>query len=113
MLRRALPSLFCAFVLVAPAYSQDVFVPRELKAQAVHPVKEHKPEAKPEKPKDLVRRAELVMDADLKPVKDPAPNADAAKPKTAKNEPAAVKSEKEKVMRSAPSFRRRSLGIKG
>ena len=54
MLRRALPSLFCAFALAAPAYSQDVFVPRELKAQAVHPPKEHKPEANSEKPKETV-----------------------------------------------------------
>jgi murein DD-endopeptidase MepM/ murein hydrolase activator NlpD len=64
MLRRALPSLFCAFALAAPAHSQDVFVPRELKAQPVHPLKEQKPEAKSEKPaekpKEIVRRAEPV-----------------------------------------------------
>jgi murein DD-endopeptidase MepM/ murein hydrolase activator NlpD len=69
MLRRALPSLFCAFALIAPAYSQDVFVPRELKAQPVHPQKEHKPEAKAEKPKEVVRRAEPVTDADLTTIK--------------------------------------------
>jgi murein DD-endopeptidase MepM/ murein hydrolase activator NlpD len=66
MLRRALPSLFCALALAAPAYSQDVFVPRELKAQLAHPPKEQKPEAKPEKPaekpKEIVRRAEPVTD---------------------------------------------------
>ncbi|PYJ90436.1 MAG: hypothetical protein DME70_00660 [Verrucomicrobia bacterium] len=104
MLRRALPSLFCAFVLVAPAYSQDVFVPRELKAQAVHPVKEQKPEAKPEKPKEIVRRAEPVTDANLKPVKDPAPNVDAAKSKTAKTEPAAVKAEKSATKEKSPAL---------
>ncbi|HEX8897139.1 MAG TPA: peptidoglycan DD-metalloendopeptidase family protein [Chthoniobacterales bacterium] len=76
MLRRALPSLFCAFVLAAPAYSQDVFVPRELKAQAVHPPKE-----KTEKPKEIVRRAEPVTD-------------DNNKPKPPKTEIAAAKTEK-------------------
>jgi murein DD-endopeptidase MepM/ murein hydrolase activator NlpD len=67
MLRRALPSLFCALALTTPAFSQDVFVPRELKAQAVHPTKEHKPEAKPEKPKEVVKRAEAVTENDAKP----------------------------------------------
>ncbi|MFN2623366.1 MAG: peptidoglycan DD-metalloendopeptidase family protein [Chthoniobacterales bacterium] len=67
MLRRALPSLFCVLALTAPAYSQDVFVPRELKAQAVHPTKEHKPEAKPEKSKEVVRRAEAMTQDDAKP----------------------------------------------
>src|SRR6266576_1634485 len=52
MLRRALPSLFCALAL---------------KAQAVHPTKEHKPEAKPEKPKEVVKRAEAVTENDAKP----------------------------------------------
>ena len=69
MLRRALPSLFCAFALVAPAFSQDVFIPRELKAQAVHPPKERKPETKPEKPKEVIRRAEPVTDTDLTTIK--------------------------------------------
>ncbi len=73
MLRRALPSLFCAFALAAPAYSQDVFVPRELKAQPVHPLKEQKPEAKPEKsaekPKEIVRRAEAVTDNNVPTIK--------------------------------------------
>ena len=73
MLRRALPSLFCAFALAAPAYSQDVFVPRELKAQAVHPAKEHKPE----------------------PSKESAPAADTVtKPKSAKTETIVAKTEK-------------------
>ena len=70
MLRRALPSLFCAFALAAPAYSQDVFVPRELKAQAVHPPKESKAEAKPEKPKEIVRKAEAVTAPASKPATD-------------------------------------------
>jgi murein DD-endopeptidase MepM/ murein hydrolase activator NlpD len=72
MLRRALPTLFCAFALTAPVYSQDVFVPRELKAQPVHPLKEHKPEAKPEKPVEVARKAEAATDGDAKPAKDPA-----------------------------------------
>jgi murein DD-endopeptidase MepM/ murein hydrolase activator NlpD len=67
MLRRALPSLFCALALTAPAYSQDVFVPRELKAQAVHSAKEPKPEAKPEKSREVVRRAEVVTQNDARP----------------------------------------------
>ncbi|HEX4631274.1 MAG TPA: peptidoglycan DD-metalloendopeptidase family protein [Chthoniobacterales bacterium] len=95
MLRRALPSLFCAFALVAPAYSQDVFVPRELKAQAVHPPKEHKPEAKSEKPKETVHRAETVADAESKPSKESASTADtAAKPKSPKTEKIVAKTDK-------------------
>jgi murein DD-endopeptidase MepM/ murein hydrolase activator NlpD len=95
MLRRALPSLFCAFALIAPAYSQDVFVPRELKAQAVHPAKEHKPEAKPEKPKETVRRVEAVADAESKPSKESGPTVDTAtKPKSPKTETAVAKTEK-------------------
>jgi murein DD-endopeptidase MepM/ murein hydrolase activator NlpD len=84
MLRRALPSLFCAFALVAPAYSQDVFVPRELKAVAVHP-----------KPKEVVRRAEPVTPAEVKaPAKEETAKTDAAKPKAAKTETAPAKTEK-------------------
>jgi len=47
-------------------FQPGCFVPRELKAQAVHPTKEHKPEAKPEKPKEVVKRAEAVTDNDAK-----------------------------------------------
>src|SRR5205814_9532246 len=71
----------CALALTAPAFSQDVFVARELKAQAVHPTKEHKPEPKPEKAKEVVRRAEVVT-------------LDDAKPKTPKTEIAAAKRDK-------------------
>ena len=95
MLRRALPSLFCAFALAAPAYCQDVFVPRELKALAVHPPKERKPEAKSEKPKETVRRAEVVAEAESKPAKESKPIADtAAKPKSPKTETTVAKTEK-------------------
>jgi hypothetical protein len=87
MLRRALPSLFCALALAAPAYSQDVFVPRELKAQPAHPPKESKAEAKPEKPKEIVRKAEAVTDS--KPAKD-----DATTKKVAKTEVATDKKDK-------------------
>ncbi|HEX4640042.1 MAG TPA: peptidoglycan DD-metalloendopeptidase family protein [Chthoniobacterales bacterium] len=67
-----------------------MFVPRELKAQPVHPIKEHKPEAKPEKPKETVRRAEAVTpESDLKPTKD-----EATTKKVAKTEPSSEKSEK-------------------
>jgi murein DD-endopeptidase MepM/ murein hydrolase activator NlpD len=84
MLRRASTTLFCVLALIAPAYSQDVFVPRELKAVPVHPAK----------PKEVVRRAEPVTDADLKPVKESAPSTEVAKAKTAKTDTAAVKTEK-------------------
>ncbi len=73
MLRRALTTLFCSFALVSPAFSQDVFVPRELKAQAVHPPK----------PKEVVRRAQPVTDADLKAL----PKTGTAAAKTEKTAP--------------------------
>jgi murein DD-endopeptidase MepM/ murein hydrolase activator NlpD len=87
MLRRALPSLFCAFALVAPAYGQDVFVPRELKAVAVHPPKT----------KETVKRSEPAADVEAKvPAKVETAKPDVAKaPKTntapAKTEKAVVK----------------------
>jgi murein DD-endopeptidase MepM/ murein hydrolase activator NlpD len=85
MLRRALPSLFCAFALMAPAYGQDVFVPRELKAIAVHPPKT----------KEVVRRAEPAAEAEVKaPAKESAANTDASKAKAPKTENAPVKTEK-------------------
>jgi murein DD-endopeptidase MepM/ murein hydrolase activator NlpD len=86
MLRRALPSLFCVFALLTPAYSQDVFVPRELKAQPAHPPKESKAETKSEKPKEIVRKPEPVTDS--KPAKDEATK------KVAKTEAPAEKPEK-------------------
>lgn len=94
MLRRALPSLFCAFALVAPAYSQDVFVPRQLKAIPVHPPKENA-EVKPPKPKEIVRRAEPVTDADLKAAtKETSSTAETAKAKIPKPEPVVARTEK-------------------
>jgi len=81
MLRRALPALFCTLALVVPAYSQDVFVPRELKAVAVHPTK----------PKEVVRRAKPVTDADLKA---PPPGTEPVTSKAQKTEPAPAKTEK-------------------
>ena len=47
MLRRASTALFCALALVTPAFGQEIFVPRELKAIPVHP-------AKPKEVADLV-----------------------------------------------------------
>jgi murein DD-endopeptidase MepM/ murein hydrolase activator NlpD len=114
MLRTALLSLFCWLVLLAPGYSQDVFVPRELKAQAVHPisVKEHNAETKATKPKEVVRRAEAVTEANLKtpaakesspasnePIKSKALKADSATAKAEKTSPkekspSAVKTDK-------------------
>jgi murein DD-endopeptidase MepM/ murein hydrolase activator NlpD len=85
MLRRALPSLFCAFALVAPAYSQEIFVPRELKAIPVHPAKT----------KEVVARTEPAAQPEVKaPAKDTAANTEASKPKAAKTEAAAAKPEK-------------------
>jgi murein DD-endopeptidase MepM/ murein hydrolase activator NlpD len=96
MLRRALLSLCCAFALTAPVYGQDVFVPRELKAQPVHPLKEHKPE----KPADMVRKAETAPAKELpviKVEKATAPKESATKT-VAKADPA--KDIKEKVAAS-------------
>jgi murein DD-endopeptidase MepM/ murein hydrolase activator NlpD len=84
MLRRASTALFCALALVVPAYGQEIFVPRELKAVPVHPVKS----------KEVVRRAEPVADADSKPAKESATTSEPAKPKTAKTETATPKNEK-------------------
>jgi murein DD-endopeptidase MepM/ murein hydrolase activator NlpD len=92
MLRRASTSLFCALALIAPAYSQDVFVPRELKAKAVHPAKQ----------KELVRRAEPVADADSKPPKEPTAVADATRKMAPKTETATIKSEKIAPKEKAP-----------
>ena len=92
MLRTALTSLFCSLLLAASSYSQDVFVPRELKAQAAHPpaVKEHAAEAKtPKTSKEVVRRAEPVTDADLK-----APTAKTEKSSPKEKAPVTAKVEK-------------------
>ena len=84
MLRRASTALFCALALVIPAYGQEIFVPRELKAVPVHPVKS----------KEVVRRAEPVTDVESKPAREPATTSEPAKPKTTKTETAAPKTEK-------------------
>ncbi|HEY2140143.1 MAG TPA: peptidoglycan DD-metalloendopeptidase family protein [Chthoniobacterales bacterium] len=85
MLRRASTSLFCALALIAPAYGQEIFVPRELKATPVHPVK----------PKEVVRRAEPVTDAASKPAKEPASAAETTRKTNPQPETATVvKSEK-------------------
>jgi murein DD-endopeptidase MepM/ murein hydrolase activator NlpD len=85
MLRRASTALFCALALVVPAYGQEIFVPRELKAVPVHPVKS----------KEVVRRAEpLTDDAESKPAKESARPSEPAKPKTAKTETVPPKTEK-------------------
>src|SRR6478752_9567634 len=92
MLRRALTSLICALALVAPAYGQDVFVPREMKATPAHPPKEHNADAKPSKPKEVVRRAETANDIEVKPApKEQA--GDTAKVKAPKTEKAPAPAE--------------------
>lgn len=93
MLRRASTALFCVLALVTPAFGQDVFVPRELKAIPVHPAK----------PKEVVRRAEPVTEANLKPAKETAASAESTKPKPAKTENAAVKTEKTAPKEKAPA----------
>jgi len=93
MLRRASIALFCAFALLAPAYGQEIFVPRELKAIPVHPPK----------PKEVVRRAEPVTDADLKPVKESAPSNEAAKPKAPKTDTGTAKTEKTAPKEKSPA----------
>jgi murein DD-endopeptidase MepM/ murein hydrolase activator NlpD len=94
MLRRASTALFCALALVAPAFGQDVFVPRELKAIPVHPPK----------PKEVVRRAEPVAEGDLKPAKETASSSESAKPKAPKAETATVKTEKITPKEKAPAI---------
>lgn len=95
MLCKALSSLVLALAFVAPSYAQDVFVPRELKAQPVHPVAAKEPV----KPKETVRRAEAVTEADAKPAANP----EVAKARTPKTDSPAVKAEKVAVMKpSAP-----------
>jgi murein DD-endopeptidase MepM/ murein hydrolase activator NlpD len=94
MLRRALITLFCSLALVALAFSQDVFVPRELKAVPVHPLK----------PKEVVRRAEPVTDADLKALpKESGPSTESAKSKASKTEPAAAKTDKPAAPKEKPA----------
>jgi murein DD-endopeptidase MepM/ murein hydrolase activator NlpD len=110
MLRRALTSLICALALTAPAYGQDVFVPRELKATPAHPPKE-KADDKPAKPKEEVKPAPKVETANiakakaLKTEKAPVPSEETAK-KIAKAEPAKEKAEKapakEKTVKPEP-----------
>jgi murein DD-endopeptidase MepM/ murein hydrolase activator NlpD len=92
MLRRALTALFCALALIVPAYGQEIFVPRELKAIPVHPPK----------PKEIVRRAEPVTDADLKPAKESAPGTEVAKPKAPKTDTGTVKTEKTAPKEKSP-----------
>jgi murein DD-endopeptidase MepM/ murein hydrolase activator NlpD len=92
MLRIASSTLFCVLALVGRAYSQDVFVPRELKAVPVHPAK----------PKEVVRRAEPVTDADLKPVKESAPSSVATKTKAPNAETATPKIEKAAPKEKSP-----------
>jgi murein DD-endopeptidase MepM/ murein hydrolase activator NlpD len=93
MLRRASTALFCAFALVAPAYGQEIFVPRELKAIPVHPAK----------PKEVVRRAEPVTDADSMPARESAPSNETAKPKAPKPDTATVKTEKTAPKEKSPA----------
>jgi murein DD-endopeptidase MepM/ murein hydrolase activator NlpD len=92
MLRRASTALFCVLALATPVLAQDVFVPRELKAVPVHPAK----------PKEVVRRAEPVANADSKPAKEVTTATESIKPKAAKTDTAAGKTEKVAPKEKAP-----------
>jgi murein DD-endopeptidase MepM/ murein hydrolase activator NlpD len=93
MLRRASTTLFCALALIAPAYSQDVFVPRELKAVPAHPPK----------PEEVVRRAEPVTNATLKPVNESARGNEPAKAKAPKTDLVTIKTEKAAPKEKSPA----------
>ena len=83
---RTIPTLFfCWLFLLAPARGQDVFVPRELKAIPVHPVKKDPVAAKPVA-KDQARPAEPSTAKALSPAEKPA-IAQTAKPLPAKADP--------------------------
>jgi len=104
MLRRALSSLFCVFALIAPAYSQEIFVPRELKAVPVHPPKT----------KEVVRRAEPVTPPEVKapPAKEPIVDTGPAKSKVAKADVAPAKTEKPELKeKSAPAREQKATAV--
>ena len=86
MSRKLTIALLCWFVLVGQSYSQDVFVPRELKAVAV----------KKEAPEPVVKRAEPVTPSVVKerPVKGPPSTTATAKTQTSKTESSTAKAEK-------------------
>jgi len=109
MLRTALASLFCSLVLIGQSFAQEIFVPRQLKAVAVNPPASKEPvaEAKAPKttpPKEVVRRAEPVTEADLKVAEKPAATtAEATKAKSPKTDPAPAKTEKAPAKEKAPA----------
>ncbi|MEY2482020.1 MAG: hypothetical protein QOK24_548 [Verrucomicrobiota bacterium] len=86
MSRKLTIALLCWFVLIGRSYSQDVFVPRELKAVAV----------KKEAPEPVVKRAETVTASVVKerPVKGPPATAATAKTQPPKTESSTAKAEK-------------------
>jgi murein DD-endopeptidase MepM/ murein hydrolase activator NlpD len=86
MSRKLTIALLCWFVLIGQSYSQDVFVPRELKAVAV----------KKEAPEPVVKRAEPVNPPMVKerPAKEPSSTAVTAKTQTLRTESATAKTEK-------------------
>ena len=85
---RTLPTLlFCWLFFLAPVRGQDVFVPRELKAIPVHPVKkEAEPVAAKPPVKDQGRPPELLI-AKAPSAADKPASAQSAKPLPAKAEP--------------------------
>jgi murein DD-endopeptidase MepM/ murein hydrolase activator NlpD len=89
MSRKLTIALLCWLVLIGQSYSQDVFVPRELKAVAV----------KKEVPEPAVKRAEPVTPSVVKerPVKEPTSSVATAKTPTPKTESSTAKAEKAPV----------------
>ena len=96
--------MFCVFALIAPAYGQEIFVPRELKAVAVHPPKT----------KEVVRRAEPVTPPEVKapPAKEPIVDTGPAKSKVAKADVAPAKTEKPELKeKSAPAREQKATAV--
>jgi murein DD-endopeptidase MepM/ murein hydrolase activator NlpD len=89
MSRKLTIALLCWLVLIGQSYSQDVFVPRELKAVAV----------KKEVPEPAVKRAEPVTPSVVKQrsVKEPSSSVATAKTPTPKTESSTAKAEKAPV----------------
>ncbi|MEN3370661.1 MAG: hypothetical protein V7609_2804 [Verrucomicrobiota bacterium] len=108
MSRKLTISLLCWLVVVGQAYSQDVFIPRELKAVAVNP-----PSVKKEAPAPVVNRAEVVTPSVVKErsVKEPAPITATAKTQKPKTESPAIKAENTSV-KEKPADRTKTQTVK-
>src|SRR3954469_20225221 len=96
MSRKVLSSLFFTLALVGPLSAQDVFVPRELKAEAAH-----SPGKEVAKPKEGVRRAEPATQVESKaPAKQPTV---VTQPAAAKPDVPVVKADKALASKDKPA----------